>query len=107
MASAEDLANVRANTDTKSTDTGFDDVTVGALIDVNGVVGATTEIWRRKVAQFSDKVSISEGGASRSLSDLAKNGMTILEYWEKKLALDSKVTQPTSTVTRVTKIVRS
>ncbi len=81
MAIAGDIAAVRDNTNEPEDDR-FNDDTIGMLVDVSGIAGATATIWRRKAAIYADLVTTSEAGASRHLSDLNKHALAMAANWD-------------------------
>lgn len=90
MATASDIAEVRQNTNEVGSDTFTDDF-ISALIDINGVAGASAELWRKKAASWADQVNTTEAGASRSLSDLSKNAKAMAEMWQGRVPVADDV----------------
>lgn len=76
MATAADVTEVRLNTN-EETDETFSDDYISALVDAGSVASASAVIWTRKAGAFAELVNVSEAGASRSLSDLHKNALTM------------------------------
>jgi hypothetical protein len=105
MASTGDIERVRLNTDEPSNDTYSDDE-IGALVDSDGVAGATAIIWEQKAANYSKLVNTTEAGASHNFSDLRKAALEMAEWWEAKALDEAEPTTSTGRV-RVRKIVRS
>lgn len=104
MASSDDIATVRYNTDEPLPDTFTDDL-IDRLIDANGVVGASAIMWEQKAAKLADLVNTSEAGASHSFSDLHKNALNIAAMFRKQQA---EAAAPVAVGrVRVRKIVRS
>ena len=76
MASAADVQTVRDNTNEPDEST-FTDVYIEALVDAGSVASASAVVWQRKAGAYAELVNVSEAGASRSLSDLHKNALTM------------------------------
>lgn len=81
MATAGDIGSVRDNINEQD-DTTFRDDVIDALIDANGIAGASAVLWRRKAAIYADQVNTSEAGASRALSDLNKHALAMAATWD-------------------------
>jgi len=85
MATADQIKQVRVNTNEADRDPYSDDL-VGGLVDSLGSVeAASAEIWDRKAAAFSELVNVSEAGASRALGDLFKNATTMADRWRSRI----------------------
>lgn len=104
MASAEDILEVRANTDESDDTNGFTDDIIGDLIDADDVLGASTTVWERKAAKYASLVNTTEAGASHAFSDLHKNALAMAALWGKKDAAADEGTPAGRP--RVHKIVR-
>lgn len=83
MASPAQIAEVRANTNEPTQDP-FTDAVLGLLVDNSGVDRASAIVWERKAASWSELVTTSEAGASRSLSDLSRNAREMAVVWNGK-----------------------
>jgi hypothetical protein len=81
MATAADVQTVRENTNEEDGDT-FSDEYISALVDAGSVASASAVIWTRKAGAFAELVNTSEAGASRALSDLHKNALTMAAKYE-------------------------
>lgn len=82
MADASDIAEVRSNVDEPDDSNGFTDAIIGALIDADGVAGASAKIWYRKAATFASSVDVTEAGASHKNSDIHKNMLTMAKVYD-------------------------
>jgi hypothetical protein len=102
MASASDIETVRLNVDEPTNDTYSDDE-IGAIVDVNGVAGASAIIWEQKAARFASLVNTTEAGASHSFSDLSKNAREMASLYRAQ----TTVAVSTTSRTRVRKIERT
>lgn len=85
MATPDQLDTVRQNTDEPTEET-FSDVLLSALIDAEGVDGASATVWERKAGAAAKLVNTSEGGASRSLSDISKAATGMAQMYRSKVA---------------------
>lgn len=81
MADASDIAAVRDNTD-ELTDANWTDDAISALIDADGVAGASATIWTRKAAKLASAVDVTEAGASHKNSDLYKNALAMAKSFQ-------------------------
>lgn len=85
MATADQVVAVRVNTNELGRDTFSDDL-IGSVVDSLGsVAAASSEIWNRKAATFSEMVDVSEAGASRKMSDLYKNAIAMSDRFSKMI----------------------
>jgi hypothetical protein len=82
MASVEDIQTVRRNVGELENEAPFTDAYIDGLIDATDVLGATIAVWEFKVAELSDKVDVTEAGASHKFSMLHKNALETLKYWQ-------------------------
>lgn len=83
MATASDIAEVRANTNEPDNTLPYTDAVVGAYIDSLGVAGASAKIWQQKAATLVEtSVDVTEAGASHKFSDLHKNALAMSKYWD-------------------------
>lgn len=70
MATADQVAEVRGNTN-EPTSEDFTDSEIGAMVDTLASVNlASAAIWGQKAARYADLVNTTEAGARRDLSDL-------------------------------------
>lgn len=84
MATAEELLEVRKNTNEPNEDT-FEDATLMAYIDtLGGVDAASAKVWELKASAYADLVDVSEAGASRKMSDLNKNALAMQKLYSDK-----------------------
>ena len=74
MATAAERTEVRRNTNEPTT-ANYSDADLDALIDAQGVRGATHEIWVEKAAKYADLPDIKEGSSSRSMSQLHEHAL--------------------------------
>lgn len=82
MASAQEIAEVRYNTNQPLDEEPFTDDVVGALIDAEGVNAASAIIWRRKAAAAADYVDVSEAGSSHKFGDLQDNYLDMAKLFD-------------------------
>ena len=81
MASIEEIAKVRQNTN-EATAERWEDSEIGAMVDANGVNGASAEIWRAKAASYAELVNVSEAGASHAFGDLQQKANDMASLFE-------------------------
>jgi hypothetical protein len=82
MATSEQVAEVRKNTNEMSDDD-YTDPALDALIDgTGGVNAASATIWRQKAAKYAHLVDIEEAGASHDFSDLHKNALDMAKQFD-------------------------
>jgi hypothetical protein len=84
MATSGDILIVRNNTNEGDDTSEFTSDFISALIDEQGVVGASATIWESKTAQLVEEVDVTEAGASHKFSDLFVHAKQMSEYWRKK-----------------------
>lgn len=85
MATSEDVFQVRVNTNELGREDYSDDILGGIIDSLGSVEAASAEVWDRKAAKFSELVNVSEAGASRSLSDLYKNALSMSDRWRARI----------------------
>lgn len=85
MATAADVQTVMENVNEPDTET-YSDEYISALVDAGSVASASAVIWKRKAASYAELVNVSEAGASRSMSDLHKNALTMAKTFETEAA---------------------
>lgn len=96
MATAEEIAVLRAKINEPDDENGYTDIKLGALLDaVNGdgdeVAGG---IWGEKAARFSTLVNVSESGSSRSLGSLYSNAIAMAKFYGDKATADEPPVVP-------------
>lgn len=81
----------------------FDDVTLQALLDGAGgsAERAAADVWKIKAARYSSLVDVTEGNASRAMSDMQAHALNMVKQFEKS------TTGPTEGRTRIGRIRRS
>ena len=79
MATEDQLKELRGLIQESANEEPWTDVFLSALIDRYGVDRAAQSIWKQKSASYVEIVSISEGGSSRSSSDIHKNALAMVE----------------------------
>lgn len=104
MASTSDIADVRRNVNEPDDET-YSDEAIGAMVDADGIAGASARIWRAKAARYAELVNVSEAGASHSYSDLHKNAINMAKAFDSVESEDEA--PPIANRVRVQKIVRS
>jgi hypothetical protein len=104
MATPDEIAIVRRNTNEPDDIDPYTDIYLGALIDASGITGATLQVWQQKAASHASLVDVTEAGASHKLSDMFKSDTAMVKYWTDAYASE---VGPTSTAApKVKKIVR-
>lgn len=82
-------------------DTLFTDEKLGLLLDNSpGLQRAALEGWRIKAAHFANLVNVTDGNASREMSDLLTNAEKMVRMWQRTPA------GPTEGRTRIGRVVR-
>jgi len=84
MATPEQVAEVRWNTDEPRDSEDWTDTAIDAVIDaVGGSVNvASATIWRKKAAAYAKLVDVSEAGASHKFSDLHRNALEMAKQFD-------------------------
>ena len=79
MASEDQIAALRQMiNEPDDTCEGYDDATLGAVIDGTLTLNAAAaQIWFLKAGQAATLVNVSESGSSRNLSDIMKNAQAM------------------------------
>lgn len=103
MASTSDIGIVRRNVN-ESTDETYTDDVISAMVDADGVAGASAAIWREKAGRYSDLVNVSEAGASHAYSDLHRNALNMAKSYGDVTPVEEA---PISSRVRVKRIERS
>lgn len=85
-----------------ATDPMFDDATLQAFLDGAGgsPERAAADVWSVKAAKAASLVDVTEGNASRAMSDLHKHALDMVKHFQKS------TTGPTEGRTRIGRIVR-
>ncbi len=104
MADVSDIAEVRVNVNEPTTSM-WSDEAIGAMVDSDGVAGASARIWRAKAARYASLVDVTESGASHKYSDLHKNALAMAKTYDSVDTVD--VVIPVADRVRVKRIVRS
>lgn len=82
MATPEQVAEVRTNTN-ELTDDDWSEQSLDTIIETaGGVNAASAAIWRKKAAKFAHLVNVSEAGASHSFSDLHRNALDMAKQFD-------------------------
>lgn len=79
MATQDQIKEIRGLIQESVNQEPWTDEFLGSLIDRYGVDRAAQSIWKQKSASYVEIVSISEGGSSRSSSDIHKNALAMVE----------------------------
>lgn len=82
MATAAQIAEVRANVREPNDVEPYTDDYLTALIDAYGINGASAKIWRSKAASVAHLTDISEGGSSRKTGNTYKQFLEIAKTYE-------------------------
>lgn len=105
MASADDIVQVRLNTNEPTDAAPYANAYLEALIDSLGVVGATASIWETKAATIAaTAIDITEADATHKMSDRFDHAQSMIKYW--RGVSDGVVVSETSNVVRVRVIDR-
>jgi hypothetical protein len=81
MATAEDIAQVRTNTN-EPTAAVWTDSEIGVLLDAGTVNSASAAIWRAKAAVYAEAFDRTEAGASIKLDSAWKKMMSMYELYQ-------------------------
>lgn len=82
MATAAEVASVRANTG-QSNDDVYADPEIAVLVDAAGSVeAASATVWRQLAAHYAKLTDIAEAGASHKYSLLYDRAMEQADFWE-------------------------
>lgn len=84
MASADDVDEVRRNTNINSDDETWPFAVIDGYVDEIGIVGATAKLWRQKAGRYADLCDISEAGAMERMSQLAAAARAQADWWDTK-----------------------
>lgn len=82
MATAQQIAEVRANVQEPDNTEPFTDDFIGGLIDAYGVTDSEHKIWIAKRNRVAALVDISEGGSSRKMSQVFDQYSKIVAGYE-------------------------
>ena len=81
MATAEDIAEVRANTNEPNEDHYTDDQ-LSSIIDSWGDLdAASAAIWRLKAGKYADLADVQDGSSRRSLGDLHEQALAMAKSY--------------------------
>ena len=95
MATAQQIAEVRANTNQLANVEPYTDAFIGGLIDAYGTTDAERKVWISKRNTAADLVSISEGGSSRQMQQVFEHYDKIVKsYGEDDAAGGSRAPRP-------------
>lgn len=93
MATPEQVAEVRLNTDEPRDSEDWTDTAIDSMLDaLGGSVSATSAaIWRKKAAAYAKLVDVSEAGASHKFSDLHRNALEMAKQYDNQAILLGEV----------------
>lgn len=78
MATAEDIAVVRVNTNEPAADHYSDDQLSKIIDDYDGNLdAASAAVWRMKAGRYADLADVQEGSSRRSLGDLHEQALAM------------------------------
>ncbi len=103
MATAEEILEVRQNTDEPTQDN-YSDIVISTLIDANGIDRASEKVWLRKAASWADEIDVSENGSSHSFGSLSSKAITLAKEFSTRA--DKATIVAPGGVTTIGKIVR-
>lgn len=89
MASAAELGTLMRAVDVAVGDPTYTDALLSGLFDTYGLNMAALIVWREKAAYYSRMVTVSEGGSSRSMSDLQRQALEMVKMYERAVASDN------------------
>lgn len=91
MATAADILVVKDNLPETAEAEGWNDTKIGTMVDALGTPSkAIRQYWSATSARTSAFVDISESGSSRSLSDVHKQAVEMLKYWDDRIAQEER-----------------
>lgn len=82
MATALEIAELRAEVQESNNAEPYTDAFLGELVDAHGVSDSAYRIWKAKRNAVASLVDISEGGSSRKMSQLFDNYDKIVNGYE-------------------------
>lgn len=100
MATPNEIAELRGLIQEPNNVDPWTDEFLGGLIDRYGLEKSAKSVWKQKAAGYVEIVSISEGGSSRSNSDIHRNALAMVD------AFDDGDDGTAHTGTRTRRIVR-
>jgi hypothetical protein len=105
MATAAEVASLRANTGQSDTDV-YEDPELAAIIDTAGSVeAASAVVWRQLASHYAKLTDTQEAGASHKYSLLYDRAMEQADFWEGRALNGAPIAKRgaprTITITRV------
>ena len=95
MATPEDIALVKTQIPEESDAYGFDDATIGAMLDGGLTTTQTIQgVWSGISGKSSGMIDVQESGSSRSLSQIHTNAQAMADWWKQKADLEAKAADP-------------
>jgi len=95
MATPEDIALVKTQIPEEAESYGFDDATIGAMLDSGLSVTQTIQgVWSGISGKSSSMIDVQESGSSRSLSQIHTNAQAMADWWKQKADLEAKAADP-------------
>jgi hypothetical protein len=93
MATAEEVAVVRVNTN-EPTEDHYSDVMISDLIDAweGNLDAASAAIWRMKAGRYADLADVQEGSSRRSLGDLHEQALAMAKSFASTAASGGEIT---------------
>lgn len=86
MATEADRKSVQDNLPPEAASIGWNSTKIDEQLDAgNSVVRTIRDFWSFRVAQTNEMVNISESGSSRSMEDVWKHALAMLQYWDGRL----------------------
>jgi hypothetical protein len=87
MATAADIATVRANTNEPTQDR-FSDAAIDDLIEAwdGNLDAASAAVWRQKAGRYADITDVQEGSSRRSLGDLHEQAINMAKTFADQAA---------------------
>ena len=84
MATAEQIAELRALINEPDNTEPFTDTYLGLLLDKESgnTNRAASAVWRSKASSYAELVDVQEGSSKRSLSNLYKQALAMAEHYQ-------------------------
>lgn len=102
MASEADIMIVRDNIPSEALEEGWDDVKIGVLLDSPMTTSRVIRHWwNYRASSTASFVNVSESGSSRSLSDIHRQALEMLKYWDARIAEEEAPEPPVQSDGRI------
>lgn len=102
MASEADIMIVQDNLPSEAIGEGWDEEKIGLLLDSGlSTSKVVRQWWSNRSAATAGFVNVSESGSSRSLSDIHKQALGMLKYWDDVIRLEEQEAEEEETPGRI------